>query len=99
MLIPTYCLTRALSLMVAYSLTVQASPGMIMRKRPVPFASQPTTPGLVQRGSYNSYSPSPTTASIISYNNLGCWSDASTRILSGSSAGGSDIDVEYCQSL
>ena len=99
MLTPTYFLTRALSLMVAYSLTVQASPGMIMRKRPVPFASQPTAPGLVQRGSYNGYSPSPTTASIISYNNLGCWSDASTRILSGSSTGGSDIDVEYCQSL
>jgi hypothetical protein len=38
-------------------------------------------------------------ASIISYNNLGCWSDASTRILSVSSTGGSDIDVEYCQSL
>jgi len=85
--------------MVTYSLGVQASAlptaDMIMRKRLVPIASA-TAPGLAQR---RGYSPSPTTASLISYNNLGCWSDTSARILSGSSTAGSDIDVESCQSL
>jgi hypothetical protein len=99
MLIPNYCLTRALSFMVAYSLIVQASPDMMMRKRPVPFASQPTATGPAQRQGYDSYSPSPTTASLISYKNLSCWSDTTARILSGSSAVGSDIDVQCCQSL
>jgi hypothetical protein len=91
--------------MVAYSLIVRASaldtPGMIMRRRPVPFASEPTAPGLAQRQGYgpDGNSPSPTTASLISYNNLGCWSDTTTPILSGSSTRGSGIDVEYCRNL
>jgi hypothetical protein len=77
---------------------------MIMRKRPVPFASEPTAPGLAQHQGLMArdgldYSPSPTTASLIKYNNLGCWSDATTRILSGSSTAGTDIDIEYCQDL
>ncbi|KAH8787775.1 hypothetical protein BGZ57DRAFT_967889 [Hyaloscypha finlandica] len=105
MSIPIYCLNWALSLMVAYSLIVQVSaldtPGMIMRKRPVPFASEPTAPGLAQRQGYgrDGNSPSPTTASLIKYNNLGCWSDTTTRILPGSSTAGSDINVEYCQNF
>lgn len=101
-----YYLAWALLLMVAYSLAVQASAlptaDIIMRKRPVPFASEPTTPGLAQRQGLmarDGYSPSPTTAYLISYNNLGCWSDHTARILSGSSTVGSDIDVECCQSL
>ena len=94
--------------MIAHSLIVQVSvsetSGMIIRKRPVPFASEPTAPVLAQRQGGQRVQGgqgegNPTTASLNSYSNLGCWSDTTARILSGCSTVGSDVDVEYCQTL
>ena len=47
----------------------------------------------------NIYSLAPTTASPTGYSNLGCWSDTTLRMLPGSSADGTDIDITFCQDL
>ncbi|KAH8899159.1 WSC-domain-containing protein [Thozetella sp. PMI_491] len=53
--------------------------------------------GLFPRASYGEVSP--TTASLAGYSNLGCWSDASSRILTGSSTSGDDVNIERCQTF
>jgi len=47
----------------------------------------------------NGLPPSPTTASLAGYSNLGCWSDTTTRILTGSTTDGTNMEIELCRSL